>query len=90
MHLLQYLKKKVVKLFIVGMFIHKRVHRSSLSNAKTIPFEYSVAPALLRQATYGTIKIGMYHGIKRIIVKDPKGCDSGQVFTKKCFHVCYM
>ncbi|XP_028401390.1 kidney mitochondrial carrier protein 1-like [Dendronephthya gigantea] len=31
-----------------------------------------VAPALLRQATYGTIKIGMYHGIKRIIVKDPK------------------
>ncbi|CAB4017079.1 kidney mitochondrial carrier 1-like [Paramuricea clavata] len=32
----------------------------------------NVAPALLRQATYGTIKIGMYHGMKRIIVKNPK------------------
>ena len=40
---------------------------------KCYPFLYSVAPALLRQATYGTIKIGMYHGIKRIIVKNPKG-----------------
>ncbi|XP_057301928.1 kidney mitochondrial carrier protein 1-like isoform X2 [Hydractinia symbiolongicarpus] len=31
-----------------------------------------IKPALLRQATYGTIKIGLYHGIKRLITKDPK------------------
>ena len=29
-----------------------------------------ISPALLRQATYGTIKIGLYHGIKRILVKN--------------------
>ena len=26
-----------------------------------------IAPALLRQATYGTIKIGLYHGIKGVL-----------------------
>ena len=31
-----------------------------------------VAPALLRQATYGTIKIGLYHSIKRLLVKNPE------------------
>ncbi|XP_060072944.1 kidney mitochondrial carrier protein 1-like [Ylistrum balloti] len=31
-----------------------------------------IAPALLRQATYGTIKIGIYHSLKRVIVKNPK------------------
>lgn len=30
-----------------------------------------VKPALLRQATYGTLKIGLYHGIKRIVAPDP-------------------
>lgn len=29
-----------------------------------------ISPALLRQATYGTIKIGLYHGIKRLMVKN--------------------
>lgn len=29
-----------------------------------------ISPALLRQATYGTIKIGLYHGIKQLIVKN--------------------
>lgn len=29
-------------------------------------------PALLRQATYGTIKIGIYHSLKRLTVHDPK------------------
>ncbi|CAD5116933.1 DgyrCDS5773 [Dimorphilus gyrociliatus] len=28
-------------------------------------------PALLRQATYGTIKIGIYHSLKRLLVQDP-------------------
>lgn len=31
-----------------------------------------IKPALLRQATYGTLKIGLYHGIKRMITEDPK------------------
>ncbi|GFR57836.1 kidney mitochondrial carrier protein 1 [Elysia marginata] len=30
-----------------------------------------LAPALLRQATYGTIKIGAYHTLKRALVSDP-------------------
>jgi len=37
------------------------------------PALYSgLAPALLRQATYGTIKIGVYHTMKRALVSDPK------------------
>ncbi|KAK3095911.1 hypothetical protein FSP39_020685 [Pinctada imbricata] len=31
-----------------------------------------IAPALLRQATYGTIKIGVYHSMKGIFVSDPR------------------
>lgn len=31
-----------------------------------------IKPALLRQATYGTLKIGFYHGTKRLFNKDPK------------------
>ncbi|XP_046362660.1 kidney mitochondrial carrier protein 1-like [Haliotis rufescens] len=31
-----------------------------------------IAPAILRQATYGTIKIGVYHTLKRIAVPDPR------------------
>jgi len=30
-----------------------------------------LAPALLRQATYGTIKIGVYHTLKRALIADP-------------------
>ncbi|VDI59288.1 kidney mitochondrial carrier protein 1-like [Mytilus galloprovincialis] len=30
-----------------------------------------IAPALLRQASYGTIKIGVYHTLKRTLVPDP-------------------
>ncbi|KAK3586644.1 hypothetical protein CHS0354_024250 [Potamilus streckersoni] len=31
-----------------------------------------IAPAILRQATYGTIKIGVYQHLKRLFVSDPK------------------
>ena len=31
---------------------------------------YSVSAALLRQATYGTIKIGIYQRIKRVFAED--------------------
>uniref|UniRef100_A0A0B6Y7I0 Solute carrier family 25 member 7 n=1 Tax=Arion vulgaris TaxID=1028688 RepID=A0A0B6Y7I0_9EUPU len=30
-----------------------------------------IAPAILRQATYGTIKIGVYHTLKRTLITDP-------------------
>lgn len=32
-----------------------------------------IAPALLRQATYGTIKIGVYHTLKRAFISNPRG-----------------
>ncbi|XP_068686633.1 kidney mitochondrial carrier protein 1-like isoform X1 [Montipora foliosa] len=31
-----------------------------------------VAPALLRQATYGSLKLGFYHALKRRLVRNPK------------------
>ncbi|XP_070173453.1 kidney mitochondrial carrier protein 1-like [Littorina saxatilis] len=31
-----------------------------------------IAPALLRQATYGTIKIGAYHTLKRAVISNPE------------------
>ena len=31
---------------------------------------YGIKPALLRQATYGTIKIGLYHTMKRMVCGD--------------------
>ncbi|XP_025079624.1 kidney mitochondrial carrier protein 1-like isoform X2 [Pomacea canaliculata] len=31
-----------------------------------------IAPALLRQATYGTIKIGVYHTLKRAFISNPR------------------
>lgn len=36
-------------------------------------FIFRIAPALLRQASYGTIKIGVYHTLKRAIVPNPEG-----------------
>lgn len=36
------------------------------------PF-YSLTPALLRQASYGTIKIGLYHFFKRKLAYYMKG-----------------
>uniref|UniRef100_A0A2C9LUN0 Uncharacterized protein n=1 Tax=Biomphalaria glabrata TaxID=6526 RepID=A0A2C9LUN0_BIOGL len=37
----------------------------------SIMYLFRLAPALLRQATYGTIKIGVYHSLKRTLVTDP-------------------
>ena len=33
----------------------------------------SLAPAMLRQASYGTIKIGTYQSFKRLLVDNPEG-----------------
>ena len=33
---------------------------------------HSVVPALLRQASYGTLKIGCYQSIKRAVTPDPR------------------
>lgn len=34
---------------------------------------YRIAPAMLRQASYGTIKIGTYQSFKRLLVERPEG-----------------
>jgi len=34
---------------------------------------YRIAPAMLRQASYGTIKIGTYQSLKRMFVEHPEG-----------------
>lgn len=34
---------------------------------------YRIAPAMLRQASYGTIKIGTYQSLKRTFVEHPEG-----------------
>lgn len=34
---------------------------------------YRIAPAMLRQASYGTIKIGTYQSFKRLLVDRPEG-----------------
>lgn len=46
----------------------------------------SIAPALLRQASYGTLKIGLYNYFKRVLVANPKGellqaCVSNGVYS---------
>ena len=43
-----------------------------------------VAPALLRQATYGSLKLGFYHALKRRLVKDPKGKSVPGCLSKNC------
>ena len=40
-----------------------------------------VAPALLRQATYGSLKLGFYHALKRKLVKNTKGEGSDRPFA---------
>ncbi|GFV31625.1 brain mitochondrial carrier protein 1 [Trichonephila clavipes] len=43
-----------------------------ISNEEGIKALYSgIKPALLRQATYGTIKIGIYYSLKGVIIKNP-------------------
>lgn len=34
-------------------------------------FHCSIAPAVLRQATYGTIKFGIYYSLKQMLTKNP-------------------
>lgn len=36
-------------------------------------FVCSISPAMLRQASYGTIKIGTYQSFKRLLVDRPEG-----------------
>ncbi|KAK2172330.1 hypothetical protein NP493_972g00038 [Ridgeia piscesae] len=46
---------------------------SRISQEEGVRALYSgLNPALLRQATYGTIKIGLYHSLKRVLFKDAK------------------
>lgn len=43
-----------------------------LGNKKKLVFS-RLAPAMLRQASYGTIKIGTYQSLKRLLVDRPEG-----------------
>ena len=38
----------------------------------THPFFHRIRPAILRQASYGTIKMGCYHSFKRLLVENPE------------------
>ncbi|CAH1781021.1 unnamed protein product [Owenia fusiformis] len=65
----QKLNVKHTELKYRGMF-HAIYRIGSEEGVKAL---YSgLKPAVLRQATYGTIKIGIYHTLKRAICKDPK------------------
>ena len=50
----------------------------------SICFSSSLAPALIRQASYGTIKIGMYHHLKRAV----SGGSEGTVLPSIVQHYC--
>ena len=65
----QVANKNLLELKYKGMF-HALV-RISKEEGFTALFN-GIKPALLRQATYGTLKIGLYHGIKRMISVDPQ------------------
>lgn len=43
-----------------------------LGNKNKLVFS-RLAPAMLRQASYGTIKIGTYQSLKRLLVDRPEG-----------------
>ncbi|XP_041353378.1 kidney mitochondrial carrier protein 1-like isoform X2 [Gigantopelta aegis] len=64
----QIIDSRLTKLKYRGM-IHALV---TIFKEEGVQALYSgLAPAVLRQATYGTIKIGVYHSLKRIFVPDP-------------------
>lgn len=45
-----------------------------------------IAPAMLRQASYGTIKIGTYQSFKRLLVDRPEGeCHPALLILNSCF-----
>lgn len=60
------LEKKVFTNFTQGKFLFE-FDRNKIILISTY---FSVSAALLRQATYGTIKIGIYQRIKRIFADD--------------------
>lgn len=45
-----------------------------------VPWFGRIAPAMLRQASYGTIKIGTYQSLKRLFVERPEG-ERGILFS---------
>lgn len=51
------------------------IHKDFEHNTKRLSIStcfHRIRPALLRQASYGTIKIGCYHTFKRILVENPE------------------
>lgn len=46
-----------------------------------------ISPALLRQASYGTIKIGTYNSLKRLFVTRPEGECETFLPPTSCLHL---
>lgn len=76
---LLYLKWKCNMLFSSFSWIELIVSDSKIA------LVYSIAPAVLRQATYGTIKIGIYYSLKKVFIKHPEG----NFFYYLCFIILY-
>ncbi len=68
---------------ILWSLLHFSIFREEDFNLK-FQFSLSLSPALLRQATYGTIKIGVYHTLKRAFFSDP----SRKFPLKQLFYTC--
>ncbi|XP_014678335.1 PREDICTED: kidney mitochondrial carrier protein 1-like [Priapulus caudatus] len=65
----QHIDTKLTKLKYRGM-LHAMYRISKEEGFRAL---YSgVSPALLRQATYGTIKIGIYYSLKEMLIKNPE------------------
>lgn len=53
--------------------IFKRHPAASSVNPVDVASPKRISPALLRQASYGTIKIGTYNTLKKLFVSQPEG-----------------
>ena len=58
---------------LMYVLLHNVLCVKALNRLFCLHFLFRLSPALLRQATYGTIKIGIYHSLKRTFVPDVKG-----------------
>lgn len=77
--------KKVCECSIPG-----RKWFSFIINLYLVFFFFSVSAALLRQITYGTIKIGIYQKIKRFFAEDIRRVYSSFIFCLKLIVLSYL
>ncbi|KAG1677969.1 Kidney mitochondrial carrier protein 1 [Nymphon striatum] len=74
----QKIDSKVSELKYRGM-LHAIFRISKEEGVKAL---YSgIGPAILRQATYGTAKIGIYYSLKEVVIKKPEGDIFNSIFS---------